>query len=153
MNFNGIKAFAENFSAFLTKFHRHQQQKIDLPTSVHLSSERESHAKETRESNLSNNDLTSPEEELHDLRLQKSGGLVCAHLNINSLRNKFNLLANIVKDKINILMISETKLDSSFPKGQFIYMASLNHIDLTEMEMVVEYLCLFVRTYRIKNEN
>ena len=119
MNFNGIKAFAENFSAFLTKFHRHQQQKIDLPTSVLLSSERESHAKETLESNLSNNDLNSPEEELHDLRLQKSRGLVCAHLNINSLRNKFDLLANIVKDKIDILMISETKLDSSFPKGQF----------------------------------
>ena len=45
--------------------------------------------------------------------------LVCTHLNINSLRNKTNLLANITKDKIDILMISETKLDSSFPKGQF----------------------------------
>ena len=38
---------------------------------------------------------------------------------MNSLRNKFDLLANIVKNKFDILMISETKLDSSFPKRQF----------------------------------
>ena len=90
-----------------------------MPTSVHLNSERESHAKETLESNLSNNELTSPEEQLHNLRLKNPNRLICAHLNINSLRNKFDLLANIIKDKIDILMISETKLDSSFPKGQF----------------------------------
>ena len=42
-----------------------------------------------------------------------------AHLNINSVRNKFELLINIIKDNTDILMISETKLDSSFPKGQF----------------------------------
>ena len=90
-----------------------------MPTSVHLNSEKESHAKEPLESNLSNNDLTSPEEQIHNPRLKNPGMLVCAHLNINSLKNKFDLLTNIVKDKIDILMISETKLDSSFPKGQF----------------------------------
>ena len=100
-------------------FDWHQQQKIDLPTSVHLNSERESHAKETLESNLSNNDLTSPEEQLHNLRLKNPGRLVCEYLNINSQRNKYDLLANIVKDKIDILMVSKTKLDSPFPKGQF----------------------------------
>ena len=84
-----------------------------------MHSERKSHAKETLESNLSNNDLTSPEDQLHNLRLKNPNRLIFAHLNINSLRNKFDLLTNIVKDKIDILMISETKLDSSFPKGQF----------------------------------
>ena len=77
----------------------------------------ETRAKETIESNLSNSDPTSPEDQL--LRLKNPNRLIFAHLNINSLRNKFDLLANIVKDKIDILMISETKLDSSFPKGQF----------------------------------
>ena len=110
--------FAKNFSSFLTKFDWQQQQKIDLPTSVHLNSERESHAKETLESNVSYNNLTSPEEQLHNLRLKSPSRLICSHLNINSLRNKFDLVANIVKDKIDILMISETKLDSSFSKGQ-----------------------------------
>ena len=90
-----------------------------MPTSVHLNSEREGHAKETIESNLSNNDLTSLEDELHNLRLKNPNRLIFAHLNINSLRNKFDLLANIIKDKIDILMISETKFDSSFPQGQF----------------------------------
>ena len=119
-----------------------------MPTSVHLNSERESHAKETLESNLSHNDPTSPDDQLHNLRLKNPNRLIFSHLNINSLRNKFDLLANIVKDKIDILMISETKFDSSFLlKDSLIYMASLNHIDLTEMKMVVEYLCLFVRTY------
>ena len=90
-----------------------------MPTSVHLNSERESHAKETLESNLSSNDLTSPEDQPHNLRSKNPNRLIFAHLKINSLKNKFDLLAHIVKDKIDILMTSETKLDSRFPKGQF----------------------------------
>ena len=34
--------------------------------------------------------------------------LIFVHLNINSIRNKFYSLADIIKDKIDILMISET---------------------------------------------
>ena len=34
------------------------------------------------------------------------------HISINSLRNKFELLAEMVRDKVDLLMISETKLDS-----------------------------------------
>ena len=42
-----------------------------------------------------------------------------AHLNINSIWNKFDSLADIIKDNIDILMISETKVDDSFLDGQF----------------------------------
>ena len=35
------------------------------------------------------------------------------------VRNKFDLLGDIIKNNIDILMISETKLDSSFTNGQF----------------------------------
>ena len=80
LNFSGVKIFAENFTVFLTKFDCYQHQKIDLPTSVHLNSEKESHAKETLESSLSNNNLTSPEEQLHNLRLKNPCRLVCTHL-------------------------------------------------------------------------
>ena len=45
--------------------------------------------------------------------------LIFSHLNINSIRNKFDILADIIKDKIDILMISESKVDNSFPDGQF----------------------------------
>ena len=45
--------------------------------------------------------------------------IVVGHLNINSIRNKFDFLAHQVKGNIDILMISETKLDESFPPSQF----------------------------------
>ena len=41
------------------------------------------------------------------------------HININSLRNKFDFLKEIICDNIDILLVSETKLDSSFPHAQF----------------------------------
>ena len=34
-------------------------------------------------------------------------------------KNKFDSLGNIINNNIGILMISETKLDPSFPTGQF----------------------------------
>ena len=45
--------------------------------------------------------------------------LIYAHLNINSIRNKFDFLADIIKGNIYILLISETKVDDSFPDGHF----------------------------------
>ena len=46
--------------------------------------------------------------------------VIIGHLNINSIRNKFNQLKEVLKDRIDILMISETKVDSTFPESQFI---------------------------------
>ena len=43
-----------------------------------------------------------------------------SHLNINSIPNKFDALSLIVKNNVDILMISETKLDDSFPTAQFL---------------------------------
>ena len=45
--------------------------------------------------------------------------LIIAHLNINSLRNKFEFLVDQIKGKVDLLMVSETKLDENFPQGQF----------------------------------
>lgn len=39
---------------------------------------------------------------------------VFAHLNINSGRNKFELLSYMIKDNIGVLMILESKIDYSF---------------------------------------
>ena len=36
------------------------------------------------------------------------------HININSLRNKFDMLANSTIEYIDVLMISETKLYDTF---------------------------------------
>ena len=56
---------------------------------------------------------------LQKMRLNCKNNLIIAHLNINSIRNKFDLLKELISSNINILVISETKLDSSFPPGQF----------------------------------
>ena len=44
---------------------------------------------------------------LKSIRRENSNNLVFAHININSLRNK--LLVDLVKEKIDVLMISEKK--------------------------------------------
>ena len=105
--------FFRNFSVFLKKLNSRQQQKISLHTSVSLNSERESHVLETLDRDLSRkNNFTSSKEELNNLRLKNPNRLICAHLNINSVKNKFDLLSDIIENNIDILMISETKLDS-----------------------------------------
>ena len=60
---------------------------------------------------------------LKSLKLKNSNKVIIGHININSLRNKFELLTEMVRDKVDLLMISETKLDSSFPNAHF-YMKS-----------------------------
>ena len=59
-------------------------------------------------------------ESLKAIRKRNLNRIVVAHLNINSLRNKFDYLIEQITGNIDILMISETKLDSSFPIGQFL---------------------------------
>ena len=41
------------------------------------------------------------------------------HLNVNSVKNKFEALAFHIKDKSDVLLVSESKLHSSFPEAQF----------------------------------
>ena len=56
---------------------------------------------------------------LKDVRIKNLNRIVLAHLNINSPRNKFDLLTDQIKGNVDVLVISETKLDDSFPTGQF----------------------------------
>ena len=55
---------------------------------------------------------------LDRVRLNNATGII-DHLNINSLKNKFEMLRQIVQNKLNIFLVSETKLDLSFPSSQF----------------------------------
>ena len=56
---------------------------------------------------------------MRSLRVKNLNKLIIRHLNINFLRNKFELLTHQIKNNIDILVISETKLDESFPTNQF----------------------------------
>ena len=52
-------------------------------------------------------------------RAQKEDNVIIAHLHIHFLQNKFESLAKLVQGKIDILIISETKIDESFTSNQF----------------------------------
>ena len=52
--------------------------------------------------------------------------VIIGHININSLRNKFELLSEMVRDKVDLLMIFKTILDSSFPNAQFYMRLDIN---------------------------
>ena len=47
------------------------------------------------------------------------GKLIFATLNINSIRNKFEELKSLIVGNIDVLIVTETKLDDSFPSPQF----------------------------------
>ena len=63
--------------------------------------------------------------DLKTLRIRNLNKIITDQLNINSIRNKFDLLAHQVKENIDILMTSETKLDEYFPAGQFLINGSV----------------------------
>ena len=52
-------------------------------------------------------------------RLRNIGRVTVGYLNINSVRNKLDALRAIVLQNSDVLMIAETKIDASFPTGQF----------------------------------
>ena len=56
---------------------------------------------------------------MNNIHQKHSNRLVIAQLNINSLRDKFTLLSTMIQDYVDLLLISETKTDSSFPTAQF----------------------------------
>ena len=71
-------------------------------------------------STLTNKLNLDPYSNIENIRSKNPNGLIIAQLNINSLRNKFDSLAEILHSNVDILLISETKIDSSFPAAQFI---------------------------------
>ena len=60
-----------------------------------------------------------PKTFLNNLRAKNPNKLIIGQININFLEKKFEPLLSLVKDKVDVLMISETKLDSTFPSAQF----------------------------------
>ena len=76
------------------------------------------------------NDDTSDLDILKDLRCKNLNRILIGHLNINSLRNKFEILVSSIAVNLDILMISETKLDESFPVSQFLIPGFENPIRL-----------------------
>ena len=56
---------------------------------------------------------------IKNLRLSNVNRVIMGNLNINSLTDKFDLLKETVLEYIDIVVITETKLDDTFPNAQF----------------------------------
>ena len=69
--------------------------------------------------NVASNVCIDPNVILSDLRKRNVGRLIIGHLNINSFHNKFQALKGLFKGKLDILCVSEIKIDESFPTSQF----------------------------------
>ena len=60
-------------------------------------------------------EFTNPSEILKNIKIYNANRLVIGHININSLRKKYEFLKTLIKGNIDILVITESKLDESFP--------------------------------------
>ena len=69
--------------------------------------------------NHTEREVDDPRIILNKIRTKNNERIIIGHLNINSLKNKFESLKALVKDKVDIIMVSETKIDDSFPLAQF----------------------------------
>ena len=72
---------------------------------------------------ISNEQMASVSENavqvLNKIRKKYVKNVLIGHLNINTLANKFEALTLIIKDRLDILVLVETKLDDSFTEKQF----------------------------------
>ena len=53
------------------------------------------------------------------IKVKHPKNLFFGHLNVNSIRNKFVSIQELIKRTFDIFLISETKIDDSIPKAQF----------------------------------
>ena len=61
----------------------------------------------------------SPSSEVKNYNLENPKKITIGHLNVNSLRNKLISIEELIKSKLDIFLVSETKIDHSFPNQQF----------------------------------
>ena len=65
-------------------------------------------------------DKELPYKDFNDMRTKCPKNPIIAHLNINSIRNKFCELRDLItSSSLEIVVLSETKIDYTFPTGQF----------------------------------
>ena len=70
--------------------------------------------------NMKNVDLNdNPAEILTNLRRKNLYRPVIGHININFLYSKYEALKSLIKDKLDFLVVTETKVDESYTSAQF----------------------------------
>ena len=57
---------------------------------------------------------------LKDIRIKNIGRVIIATLNVNSLSHHIDALKTFIPENVDILVVTETKLDNSFQTAQFV---------------------------------
>lgn len=98
----------------------------DVFNTVHAICENDGHIQISDNDEQGSNRDDCINDDINDLKLltpfycMNKSNLKFAHLNVNSVRHKFDPLAEALKHSmLDVLMLQETKLDDSFPLGQF----------------------------------
>ena len=80
---------------------------------------------------------------LKDIRIDFNlNRTVISHININSIRNKFELLAEAVMGNVDILRFLKQKLINLSQQANLLYLVSLHDIVLTELKREEGYLSI-----------
>ena len=118
VNWKGANILIENILFYLNKFCSNW-----LVSKVSENSEKSAQFELISRQNNNNSDLTKEldkdESCLKKLRAKHPKNILFGHLNINSLRNKFAYLEEIIKNMFYVSLVSPCKLDLSFPDTQF----------------------------------
>ena len=107
---NGIRVFANNLIGILNRLPRWLENEKIYPFQYSNIS--------SSISSLSN--LSNISEDLNFDLSKYSNNPVLSYININSIRNKLNMLSMLLKNKVGILAIAETKIDETFSTNQFL---------------------------------
>ena len=81
------------------------------------------------------------------LRIRNLNKFIISQININSIRNKIELLSEAVLGDIDILMVSEIKVDMSFLASQFVIQGFSAPFRLIEQMLAEEYSSMFKMTF------
>ena len=73
-----------------------------------------------RHTGCENSNKSNATETLRNLRFENPNRIMTGQLNITSIKNKFEMLTSLITNKKDVLFLSETKVDKTFPLEQFL---------------------------------
>ena len=76
--------------------------------------------------NLLNSDESNAIDVLQNIRIENPNQLTNGYFNINSITNKFEIPSSIISSSMDIIMVSEIKLEESFSNIQFLMLDFAN---------------------------
>ena len=75
---------------------------------------------EINDKSCENSNRSNATVSLRNLRLENPNRIMIGQLNINSIRNKLEMLTSLITNEIDVFLLSEIKIDETFPLEQFL---------------------------------